>query len=55
MDDVLDNPQDDHFVEEIDTVTLCNQTGVEVWYFHPDQILPGHENKSFIKLKNDRG
>ena len=42
-------------LEEIDTVTLCARTGVEIWYFHPDQIMAENESPSLIKLKHDRG
>jgi len=55
MDDRKEDPRDEHLLEEIDTTTVCDRTGVEIWYFHPDQILPGNECASLIKLKNDRG
>ena len=55
MDDRQDDPRDDHLLEEIDTATVCDRTDVEIWYFHPDQIVPGHESASLLKLKNDRG
>lgn len=55
MDDQTENPQDEHLLEEIDTTTLCSHTGVEVWYFHPDQIQRDHEHPSLVKLKLDRG
>jgi len=55
MDEVKDTPQDLHILEEIDTSTVCQRTGVEVWHFQPDQILPGSENPTLIKLKQDRG
>lgn len=55
MDNRTEDPQEEHLLEEIDTTTLCARTGVEVWYFHPDQTLVGHESSSLIKLKHDRG
>jgi hypothetical protein len=55
MDDRQDDPQDEHFLEETDTATLCARTGVEIYHFHPDQILAEHECPSLIKLKQDRG
>jgi len=55
MDENKENPQEDHFAEEIDISTMCQRTGVEVWYFHPDQILPGNECPTLLKLKDDRG
>lgn len=55
MDDRKEDPQDEHLSDEIDTTTLCERTGVEVWYFHPDQIRSDHENASLTKLKKDRG
>ncbi|CAF4305940.1 unnamed protein product, partial [Rotaria magnacalcarata] len=50
-----EDPQEEHLLDEIDTTTLCARTGVEIWYFHPDQILANNENSSLIKLKHDRG
>ncbi|CAM4815886.1 unnamed protein product [Rotaria magnacalcarata] len=55
MDDRTEDPQEEHLLDEIDTTTLCARTGVEIWYFHPDQILANNENSSLIKLKHDRG
>lgn len=55
MDDRNEDPQDEHLLEEVDTVTLCERTGVEIWYFHPDQIVPENESAALIKLKQDRG
>jgi 1,2-dihydroxy-3-keto-5-methylthiopentene dioxygenase len=55
MDDRQEDPQDDHLLEEVDTATVCERSGVEVWYFHPDQIQPGNESTSLLKLKQDRG
>jgi len=55
MDDRQEDPQDEHLLEEIDTVTLCDRTGVEIWYFQPDQILSDNESPSLVKLKKDRG
>lgn len=55
MDENKEEPQEEHLLEEIDTVTLCDRTGVEVWYFHPDQIQPENECPSLVKLKKDRG
>lgn len=55
MDENKDHPQEDHFVEEVDVSTMCQRTGVEVWFFHPDQILPGNECATLLKLKEDRG
>jgi hypothetical protein len=55
MDGRKEEPQDEHLLKEIDTVTLCARTGVEIWYFHPDQIFAENENLSLIKLKHDRG
>ncbi len=55
MDDRQEDPQDEHLLKEIDTTTLCDRTGVEVWYFQPDQIRPDNESPSLIKLKQDRG
>jgi hypothetical protein len=55
MDDRQADPQDDHLQEEIDTTTLCERTGVEIWYFQPDQILADSENSLLVKLKQDRG
>ncbi|CAF1208261.1 unnamed protein product [Adineta steineri] len=55
MNDGTEHSQDEHLLEEIDTTTLCARTGVEIWYFHPDQILVEHENLSLTKLKHDRG
>ncbi len=54
MDDRTEDPQDEHLLEEVDTVTLCVRTGVEIWYFHPDQIRAENESPSLIKLKHDR-
>lgn len=55
MDDHGDQPQEEHLLSEVDTTTVCTRTGVEVWYFHPDQIQVDHENPALIKLKKDRG
>ena len=55
MDDRQEDPQDDHLLQEIDTVTVCERSGVEVWYFHPDQIQPENESPALLKLKKDRG
>jgi len=55
MDDRKEDPQDEHLLKEIDTVTLCDRTGVEIWYFHPDQIRSNNESPSLVKLKQDRG
>jgi hypothetical protein len=55
MDDRQEDPQDEHLLEEIDTVTLCERSGVEIWYFQPDQIRSDNENLSLAKLKQDRG
>jgi hypothetical protein len=55
MDDRQEDPQDEHLLKEIDTTTLCDRTGVEVWYFQPDQIRPDNESPSLVKLKQDRG
>lgn len=55
MDDRQEDPQEDHLKEEIDTATLCARSGVEIWYFHPDQIVGGHESPALLKLKKDRG
>lgn len=55
MDDVQGNPQDNHILEEVETSAVTERTGVEVWHFQPDQILPGNENPTLIKLKQDRG
>jgi len=55
MDDRKEDPQDLHLLEEIDTVTLCDRTAVEIWYFHPDQIVKDNESPSLIKLKKERG
>ena len=55
MDDRQEEPQEDHLLEEIDTTTLCDRTGVEIWYFHPDQIVAGNESPALLKLKTDRG
>ncbi|UJR33202.1 hypothetical protein I4U23_020657 [Adineta vaga] len=55
MDDRKEDPQDEHLLEEVDTVTLCDRSGVEVWYFHPDQIQSDNECTSLLKLKKDRG
>ena len=55
MDDRQEDPQDEHLLEEVDTTTLCARTGVEIWYFHPDQIVPDNESQALIKLKQDRG
>jgi len=30
MDDRKEKPQDEHLLEEVDTVTLCDRTGVEI-------------------------
>jgi len=55
MDDRKEDPQDEHLLEEIDTTTLCERTGVEVWYFQPDQIRSPNESVALEKLKKDRG
>lgn len=55
MDDRQENPQDEHLLELVDTATLCERSGVEIWYFHPDQIMPGNESPALLKLKQDRG
>ena len=55
MDNRTEDPQDEHLLEDVDTATLCVRTGVEIWYFHPDQIQSENESPSLIKLKNDRG
>lgn len=55
MDDQTTDPQAEHILEEVDTATLCARTGVEIWYFHPDQIQAENESPSLIKLKHDRG
>lgn len=55
MDEKKEDPQEDHFVEEVDVSTMCQRSGVEVWYFHPDQIVPGNECPTLLKLKQDRG
>ncbi|CAF1010999.1 unnamed protein product [Rotaria sp. Silwood1] len=55
MDDRHDDPQDDHLLKDIDTTTLCDRTGLEVWHFQPDQIVANNECPSLVKLKQDRG
>ena len=55
MDDRKEDPQDEHLVEEVDTATLCDRSGVEIWYFQPDQIRSDSESPSLKKLKEDRG
>jgi len=52
MDDNLDDPQSEHIEKEIDTQEMCDRTGVEYWYFHPDHLQSEHS--SLEKLKNDR-
>ncbi|CAF1023563.1 unnamed protein product [Didymodactylos carnosus] len=52
MDDNLDDPQSEHIEREIDTQEMCDRTGVEYWYFHPDHLQSEHS--SLEKLKNDR-
>ena len=51
----IDDPQDENIAAELDTATLCARSGVEIWYFHPDQIVSEHESPALIKLKHDRG
>ena len=55
MDDVRDNPQDDHLLKDIDVPTLCDRTGVQVWHFQPEKTFANNECPSLTKLKQDRG
>lgn len=55
MDDQQENPQDEHLLTETNTDTLGDRTGVQVFYFSPDQISADNECQSLIKLKQDRG
>lgn len=55
MDEIKENPQEDHFLSDVDIATVAERSGVESFHFEPEKARADNEDPQLVQIKKDRG